>query len=113
MAKFFKHQMFLASHKDSVHDKVLEAQKDTFTQSLELAQELEAIQSNHECTQKIAAVKVKLPLEEANAIIWDHLTKAENNRFQPKNIANGQACSFGPAHSSAPQPQYRLPILKK
>jgi len=75
--------MFLASHKDSIHDKVLEAQKDTFTQSLELAQELEAIQSNHECTQKIAAVKVKLPLEEANAIIWDHLTKVLLPRWSP------------------------------
>ncbi len=40
MAKFFKHQMFLAGLKDSVRNKVLEAHKDTFTQSLELAREL-------------------------------------------------------------------------
>jgi hypothetical protein len=37
MAKFFKYQLFLASISDPLCDKVLEARKDTFAQSLELA----------------------------------------------------------------------------
>jgi len=47
MGKFFKHQLFLAGLSDNVCDKVLEAKKDTFAQSLELAHELEAIQLDH------------------------------------------------------------------
>jgi hypothetical protein len=47
MAKSFKHQLFLAGLSDNVRDKVLEAKKDTFAQSLELARELEAIQLDH------------------------------------------------------------------
>jgi hypothetical protein len=34
MGKFFKHQLFLASLSDGIRDKVLEAKKDTFAQSL-------------------------------------------------------------------------------
>jgi hypothetical protein len=37
VAKFFKHQLFLAGLRNNLHDKVLEAKKDTFAQSLELA----------------------------------------------------------------------------
>ncbi len=37
MAKFFKHQLFLAGLDDPLRDEVLEARKDTFDQSLELA----------------------------------------------------------------------------
>jgi hypothetical protein len=37
MAKFFKHQLFLASINYNIRDKVLETKKDTFTQSLKLA----------------------------------------------------------------------------
>jgi hypothetical protein len=44
MAKFFKHQLFLASLSKHLCEKVLEVRKDNFAQSLELAQELEAIQ---------------------------------------------------------------------
>ncbi len=47
MGKFFKDQLFLASLSNNLCDKTLEAKKDTFTQSLELALELEAIQLHH------------------------------------------------------------------
>jgi len=60
MAKFFKHQLFLAGLSDNLRDKVLEAKKDTFTESLDLARELESIQLDHRRSQKIAAVKAEL-----------------------------------------------------
>jgi hypothetical protein len=56
MAKFFKHQLFLAGLNYHLGNKILEARKDGFTQSLELTQELEAILLDHRCFQKIAAV---------------------------------------------------------
>jgi Retrotransposon gag protein len=40
MAKFFKHQLFRASLDNPLCNKVLEARKDTFAQSLDLVQEL-------------------------------------------------------------------------
>ncbi len=46
MAKFFKHQLFLAGIKDPICDKVLEARKDTFKESMKLAREIEAIQND-------------------------------------------------------------------
>ncbi len=56
MAKFFKRQLSLAGLSDSLRDKVLEAKKDTFSQSLELARELESIRMDH---------KPQAPLEKA------------------------------------------------
>jgi hypothetical protein len=64
MAKFFKHQLFLAGLSDSLRNKVLEAKKDSLAQSLEFARELEAIQLDHKRSQKIAAVKAELLLED-------------------------------------------------
>jgi hypothetical protein len=46
MAKFFK-RLSLAGLSDSLRDKVLVAKKDTFSQSLELARELESIRMDH------------------------------------------------------------------
>jgi hypothetical protein len=76
-AKFFKHQLFLTSIKDVLQDKVLEAQKETFAQSLKLARELESIKNNHKHSQRIAMVKAELQLEEANTIAWEILTEDE------------------------------------
>jgi len=94
MAKFFKHQLFLAGFSDNLRDKVLEAKKDSFAESLDLARELEAIQLDHKRSQRIAAVKAELQPEEANTIAWENLTeeeveqvaaiRAKNNRFQPR-----------------------------
>jgi hypothetical protein len=105
MAKFFKHQLFFDGISDPLSYKVLEARKDTFAQSLELTQELEAIQMNHRCSQKIAAVKAKLQLDKADTIIWEHLTKdeieqvaplwAHNNCYPPKKNSNRLARNHG------------------
>jgi hypothetical protein len=57
MAKLFKHQLFLPCLTGQIRDKILEARKDAFAQSLELAREFEAIQLNHKRTLKIGAVK--------------------------------------------------------
>jgi hypothetical protein len=65
----------LAGLSDNLRDKTLEAKKDTFAQSLELARELEAIQLDHRRSPKIAAVKAKLQREEANIIAWESLTE--------------------------------------
>ncbi len=40
MALFFKHQLFLAGIKEPIRDRVLEAGKDTFQESMKLAREL-------------------------------------------------------------------------
>ncbi len=56
MALFFKHQLFLAGLKDSVRDKVVEAGKANFQESMKLARELEAIHNDHRRSQRIAAV---------------------------------------------------------
>jgi hypothetical protein len=113
MAKFFKHHLFLAGLKESLHDKVLEAQKDTFSQSLKLARELESIQNNHKRWQKIAAVKAELQPDEVNNIIWDNLTEgdfeqvatnhARNNGYLPKKNPNSPAHNNGQVENSSPR----------
>jgi hypothetical protein len=96
MALFFKHQLFLAGIKDPIRDKVLEAGKATFQESMKLAREIEAIQNDRKRTQKIAAIKSTMPPTEAAAIFWDELADEEIkqiavvHRQQPprKNNAN-------------------------
>jgi hypothetical protein len=76
MAKYFKHQLFLVGFCHNIREKVLEAKKDdTYFKSLDLAGELEAIQQNHCHSQKIAALKVKMPPEEAKMVNWEELTE--------------------------------------
>jgi hypothetical protein len=104
-AKFFKHQLFLAGLSDSLRVKVLEAKIDTFSQGLELACKLESIKLDHKHSKIIAAIKAQLSLDEADTIVWEHLTeeeikqvatiRAHNNRFPPRNNSNRQACSNG------------------
>jgi len=65
MALFFKHQLFLAGIKDSLRDKVVEAGKASFQESMKYARELEAIHNDHRRSQRIAAVKASMPLAEA------------------------------------------------
>jgi hypothetical protein len=57
MALFFKHQLFLAGIKDPICNKVLEASKATFQESMKLTREIEAIQNDRKRLQKIAAIK--------------------------------------------------------
>ena len=77
MALFFKHQLFLAGIKDSLRDKVVEAGKASFQESMKYARELEAIHTDHKRSQKIAAVKASMPLAEAVNIPWDDLALEE------------------------------------
>jgi hypothetical protein len=77
MALFFKHQLFLAGIKDSLRDKVVEAGKASFQESMKYARELEAIHIDHRRSQKIAAVKASMPLAEAVNIPWDDLALEE------------------------------------
>jgi hypothetical protein len=81
MALFFKHQLFLAGIKESIRDKVVEASKDTFQESMKLARELEAIHNDHRRAQKIAAVKASLPPAEAANIPWDNIGLEEMDQI--------------------------------
>jgi hypothetical protein len=47
----------LAGLKDGIRDKVLEAAKDTFTESIKVARNLETIQNDHKRLNKINAIK--------------------------------------------------------
>jgi hypothetical protein len=87
MAKFFKHQLFLAGLHQNLREKVLEAKKDTFFESLDLAHEIEAIQQDHCWILKITAIKAKMELNEDKSITWESLTEEEI-----KQVAAIQAC---------------------
>jgi hypothetical protein len=73
--KFIKHQLFLAGLKDGIHDKVLEAAKDTFTESVKVAHNLETIQNDHKRLNRINNIKQELEEERAKEIIWDNLSE--------------------------------------
>jgi hypothetical protein len=107
MALFFKHQLFLAGLKDSVRDKVVEAGKDTFQESMKLARELEAIHNDHRRAQRVAAVKASLTPTEAANIPWDDigLDEIEQIAAVRKNSAprnQNPSCSTGPTVNAAP-----------
>jgi Retrotransposon gag protein len=105
--KFVKHQLLLAGLKDGIRDKVLEAEKATFNESVKAARNLETVQNDHKRLHKIAAVKANL--EEAGKIIWENLTEqrieqvavlhAHSNGFLPKKN-NGPAQNNGQARNS-------------
>jgi len=109
MALFFKHQLFLAGVKDSLHDRVLEAGKADLQESLKFARELEAIQNDRKRSSKIAALKAVMPPQEAAAIFWDELENedidqiAAVRRQQPRSSNQTQARSSGPARSNGPR----------
>jgi hypothetical protein len=75
--KFIKHQLFLAGLKDGICDKVLEAAKASFNESVKAASNLETVQNYHKRLNRIAAIKAELQSEEAREIIWDDLTDRE------------------------------------
>jgi len=107
MALFFKHQLFLAGLKDSVRDKVVEAGKDTFQESMKLARELEAIHNDHRRSQRIAAVKASLTPTEAANIPWDDIGLDEIEQIaavRRNNAPRGQNPSRnpGPTVNAAP-----------
>jgi hypothetical protein len=77
MALFFKHQLFLAGIKDPIWDKVLEAGKATFQESMKFSREIEAIHNDCKMSQKIAAIKTATQPGEAETIFWDELADEE------------------------------------
>jgi hypothetical protein len=72
--KFIKHQLFLARLKDGIRNKVLEATKDTFNESVKVARNLETIQNDHKRLNKINTIKNDMEEEKAKGIPWDSLT---------------------------------------
>jgi hypothetical protein len=72
--KFIKHQLFLAGLKDGIRDKVLETAKDTFTESVKVARNLETIQNDHKRLNQINAIQNDMEEEKAKEIIWDNLS---------------------------------------
>jgi hypothetical protein len=107
MALFFKHQLFLAGLKDSFRDKVVEAGKASFQESMKLARELEAIHNDHRRSQRIAAVKASLAPAEAANIPWDDIGMEEINQIaavRKNNVPRNQTPSrnTGPTVNAAP-----------
>jgi Retrotransposon gag protein len=72
--KFIKHQLFLAGLKDGIRDKVLEAAKDTFTESVKVTRNLKMIQNDHKRLNKINAIRNEMDEEKAKEIVWDNLS---------------------------------------
>jgi hypothetical protein len=96
--------------KDGIHDKVLEAAKDTFTESIKFARNLETIQNDHKRLNHIAAIKADIQDEKAREIFWDNLTDQELDQiavvcWHNQNIArsrnNGQSNNGNQARSTA------------
>jgi hypothetical protein len=94
LAKFFKHQLILTRLFNHLRDMVLDAKKETFFESLDLAKECDAILHDHCHSVKTAALKAKMAPEEVRTINWEELMGDEieqdtalgawNNRFSLK-----------------------------
>jgi hypothetical protein len=98
MALFFKHQLFLAGIKEPNRDRVLEAGKATFKESMKLARELEAIHNDKRRSHKIAAIKTSIGPEEAATIFWDEIADEDLDKV----AAVRQNRAPRPAPRSAP-----------
>ena len=72
--KFIKHQLFLAGLKDGIRDKVLEAAKATFNESVKVARNLETIKNDHKRLSKINDIRNEMEEEKAREIPWDNLS---------------------------------------
>ncbi len=90
----------MAGLKDGIRDKVLEAAKDTFTESVKVARNLETIQHDHKRLNRINAIKNDMEEEEAKEIVWDNLSDDQlvqlaairfgrNNRYNSSSSNNG------------------------
>jgi hypothetical protein len=111
MALFFKHQLFLAGIKDPIRDKVLEASKASFQESMKFSREIEAIQNDRKRSQKIAAVRASMHPHEADTIFWDELADEEIDQIaairhqQPfcnANLAQTRSSAPAPTRSNGP-----------
>jgi hypothetical protein len=90
----------LAGLKDGILDKVLEAAKDTFTESVNFARNLETIQNDHKGLNRINAIKNDMEEEKAKEIVWDNFSHDQlaqlaaicfgrNNRYNNSSSNNG------------------------
>jgi hypothetical protein len=126
MALFFKHQLFLAGIKEPIRDKVLEAGKASFQESMKLARELEAIHNDKRRTHKISAIKAAMTPEEAATIFWDEIADedldkvaavCQNRAPRPPPRNASAAAPYGqrgpPPEQRSPQPQCGLPLLQE
>jgi hypothetical protein len=102
MALFFKHQLFLAGIKDPIRDKVLEAGKATFQESMKLSREIEAIQNDRKRSQKIAVIKSTMQPSEAAAIFWDELADEEIEQIAAVRCQQLPRSNFNVAPTRAP-----------
>jgi hypothetical protein len=106
MVKFFKHQLFLACHNDSLRDEVLEAKKDW------------SLPENWRPSSRIIHDPRKLQQSRPNSCRrmprpWEDLTEEEieqvaaipacNDRFPPKRNAGGQTHPNGQARPNGPR----------
>jgi hypothetical protein len=90
----------LAGLKHGIRDKVLEAAKDTFTESVKVARNLKMIQNDHKRLNRINAIKNDIEEEKAKEIVWDNLSDDQlaqlaairfgrNNRYNNNGDNNG------------------------
>jgi hypothetical protein len=83
---------------------VLEAAKDTFTESVKVARNLETIQNDHKRLNRINAIKQELEEDRAKEIIWDNLSDDQlsqlavirytRDRYNNRSNSSNQARSF-------------------
>jgi len=111
--KFIKHQLFLAGLKDGICNKILEAAKDTFTESVKVARNLETIQNDHKRLNKFNAIKNDMEDEKAKEIVWDNLSDYQlaqlaairfgrNNRYNNSNNTSNNRNNGGDSNHSMP-----------
>jgi Retrotransposon gag protein len=120
--KFINHQLFLAGLKDGICDKVLEAAKDTFTESVKVPRNLETIQNDHKRLNNINAIKNDMEEERVKEIVWDNLSDDQlaqltairfgrNNRYNNNgnngNNRNNQSNNSRPTQLRNPNTECR------
>jgi hypothetical protein len=113
--KFIKHQLFLAGLKDGIRDKVLEAAKDTFTESVKVACNLETIQNDHKRLNRINAIKNDMEEEKAKEIVWDNLSDDQLAqlaaiRFGRNNRYNNNGSNNGNNHNNQGNNSHSMPL---
>ncbi len=110
MALFFKHQLFLAGIKEPIRDKVLEAGKASFQESMKLARELEAIHNDKRRTRKIAAIKAAMTPEEAATVFWDEI--ADEDLDKVAAVCQNRAPRPPPRNTSSAAPTVNAAPLR-
>ena len=98
MQKFFKHQLFLAGLVDTVRPKVMEAGKDDFFDSLDVAREVETINADRKKKEpplKIHTVKTPDPNVSAMSLDDEELTAVNAIRQKRGQAPMNKGMGFG------------------